>query len=87
MFMKAALVVSMLVGGSAIALADNDKLPAGAITAAAVSTQLKDQGFKVSKVEIDDGQYKVKGMNAAGMKQKLTVNPITGAVTSTETDD
>ena len=87
MIMRVALVACMLAGGSVAALADNDKLPAGAMTTAQITTQLQGQGFKVSKVETDDGQYKVKGMNAAGQKQKLKVNPTTGAVISTETDD
>lgn len=84
---KLMLVACLILGSSALAFADSDKLPAGAISAAQITTQLQGQGFTISKIETDDGAYKVKGVNASGQKQKLKVNPLTGAVISTENDD
>ena len=85
--LKLMLVSVFLIGATTLAIADNDKLPAGAISTAQITSQLEAHGFKVSKIEVDDGAYKVKGVSASGQKQKLKVNPMTGAVSSTENDD
>lgn len=85
--MKIILASGMILGATTFAMADSDKLPANAMTTAQITAQLQTQGFKISKVETDDGQYKVKAVDATGHKQKLKVNPVTGAVLSKDADD
>jgi hypothetical protein len=84
----------LALAGGTIALAiplahadsDKDLTGAGYITRQDVNTRLTGQGYVVAKVESDDGAYKAKAMKD-GHKVKLTVDPKTGAITSTKTDD
>jgi flagellar hook assembly protein FlgD len=90
MFMRTALVVGLLAGGAGLALADSktDKVAAvGSLSTDQVTTRLQSQGLTVSKIKLDDGQYKVKAVDASGHKQKFNVNPQTGAVVSKSDDD
>jgi flagellar hook assembly protein FlgD len=91
MFMRAALMVGLLAaGGAGAALADSksDKVATvGGLSTEQVTTRLQSQGLTVRKIKLDDGQYKVKATDAAGHKQKLYVNPQTGAVVSKGDDD
>jgi len=91
MLMRAALMVGLLAaGGAGAALADSnsDKVAAaGALSVDQVTTRLQSQGLTVRKIKLDDGQYKVKATDAAGHKQKLSVNPQTGAVVAKAADD
>jgi len=84
-----ALVVALAAGAS-VALADSspDKVAAaGTVSTSQVTSRLQSQGFTVSKIKLDDGSYKVKATDAAGHKQKLSVNPQTGDVISKGDDD
>src|SRR4051794_28009175 len=90
MFMRAVLAVGLLAGSASLALADNnpDKVAAvGSLTVAQVTTRLQSQGLTIRKIKFDDGHYKVKATDASGHKQKLNVNPQTGAVVSKSDDD
>ena len=90
MFMRTALVIGLLAGGAGLALADSntDKVSAvGSLSSDQVTTRLQSQGLTVRKIKLDDGQYKVKAVDASGHKQKLNVNPQTGAVVSKSDDD
>ena len=87
MLAKAALAACLLVGSASLALADSKVAPAGSMTVTQVTSKLQSQGYNVSKVEFDDGSYKVKATDASGHKSKLSVNPKTGDVTSKGDDD
>jgi hypothetical protein len=74
MFVRTVLLTGFLaIGVTAAAFADGDKLPAASVPQA--TSQLQSQGFAVTKVKPDDGGYKVKGVNAAGQKEKFQVSP------------
>lgn len=85
-FIPAALALALTAGG---ALADSspDKVAAGSMSTAQVTSRLQAQGLTVRKIKLDDGRYKVKATDAAGHKQKLYVNPQTGEVVSKGDDD
>ena len=90
MLARTALALGLLIGGASLALADNSssKAPApGSLSVAQVTSHLKSQGFTVHKIKFDDGKYKVKATDASGHKEKLSVNPMTGAVVSKGDDD
>ena len=88
MLAKVALAAFLLAGSASLALADSNKAaPAGSMTVAQVTSKLQSQGYNVTKVEFDDGSYKVKATDASGHKSKLSVNPKTGDVTSKGNDD
>jgi hypothetical protein len=88
MFTQAALAVGLLVGSASLALADSTTIAAtGSMSVAQVSSRLQAQGLTIRKIKLDDGSYKVKATDAAGHKQKLSVNPQTGDVISKGDDD
>ena len=80
----------LLAGSVSLALADSNKVaPAGSMTVTQVTSKLQSQGYNVSKIEFDDGRYKVKATDTSGHKSKLKVDPKTGDVVSKgdDTDD
>ena len=87
--MKYGLAAGLLTAaiGVGMAMADSDKTPpAGSMTMAQVSSKLQAQGLTVSKIKFDDGHYEVKAVDTAGHKQKLNVNPQSGAILSQSVD-
>ena len=84
---KTALAAVLLAGSISLAMADSSKAPAGSMTVAQVTSKLQAQGYNVTKIKFDDGSYKVKATDASGHKDKLSVNPQTGAVLSKGNDD
>ena len=82
-----ALASLLLTGTSVVAMADSKPLPQGSLSTAQVSQQLQSQGYTVSKIETDDGGYKVKAMGPNHQKTKLQVNPTTGAILSSKVDN
>jgi flagellar hook assembly protein FlgD len=88
MLVKAALAACLLAGSVSLVLADSDKVaPAGSMSPTQVTSSLQSQGYTVSKIKFDDGNYKVKAIDASGHKQKLAVNAQTGTVVSKGDDD
>jgi hypothetical protein len=45
-----------------------------------VIKKISDQGYKVTKVEVDDGTYEFEGTNADGVYVEAHVHPATGAI-------
>jgi hypothetical protein len=88
MNIRTVLVAGLIASAAGIALADSDRpAPAGSMPISEVTTHLQAQGFTVSKIKFDDGRYKVKAIDSAGRKEKLSVDPKTGAVVSKGDDD
>ena len=85
--LRMALAALLLAGTSVVALAESKPLPAGSLTPDQVTQKLQAQGYTVSKVETDDGGYKVKAVGPNSQKSKLQVNAATGAIISTKADD
>jgi hypothetical protein len=85
------LAVLMLAGVSAAALADSDAskaaLKPGWLTADQVTQRLQSQGYTIRKIELDDGEYKVKASGPGQQKTKLEVSPSSGVVLSSKADD
>jgi len=88
MLAKTILALALLTGSAGLVLADSDKVAAaGSMTPTQVTSRLQSQGLTVRKIKFDDGRYKVKATDAAGHKQKLSVDPRTGDVVSKGDDD
>ena len=84
-----ALAVALSVSaGAAMADSSPDKVAAaGSISMGQMTSRLQSQGFTIRKIKLDDGRYKVKAIDAAGHKQKLSVSPMTGETLASEADD
>ena len=86
-----AFATLLMAGVSAVALADSDTskvaLQPGWLTSDQVSQRLQSQGYTISKIKFDGGEYKVKVIGPNQVKTKLTVSPSSGAVLSSKTDD
>jgi hypothetical protein len=79
-----------LAAGAGVAMADSspDKVAAaGSLSLAQVTSRLQSQGITVRKIKMDDGHYKVKGIDSAGHEQKFSVSPVTGDVMAKGDDD
>ncbi|HDS1734854.1 MULTISPECIES: PepSY domain-containing protein [Pseudomonas] len=51
-------------------------------------TQLKDQGYKINKFKITDGNcYEIYGFDQQGRKVEIYHDPVTGKAVKTEIDD
>jgi hypothetical protein len=89
--LRATLAALLLVGATAVAFADSDadkaKLPPGALSVEQVTQRLQSQGYAVTKIKFDDGNYKVKATGPNQQKTKLEVSPSTGAVLKSKVDD
>jgi len=81
MFGKAALALGLLAGSTSLALADtNGIVSAGSVSAADITNQLTSLGLSVRNITVDDHRYKVTTTDAAGHRQTLIVDPITGQI-------
>lgn len=82
--MKIKLLLSLVAGCLVTLAVQNVFADDRAITSVPMSTvlqNLQSQGIiVVQKIELDDGAYKVKAVNAQGQMMKLRVNPQTGTL-------
>ncbi|MBV8094860.1 MAG: PepSY domain-containing protein [Acetobacteraceae bacterium] len=87
-----ALALVLLVGGVIVVGWGGDRGAAdtsrpGWISEGEVTQNLEADGYRVRKIEDDDGRYKVKVTTRDGHKEKLYVNPKSGARVSAVADD
>lgn len=85
-------VAVILFGLAAIAQAEDIKprlnVPADKwLPVSDVIQKLKDQGYKVTKIEADDGVYEFDATNADGVRIEGKANPATGEVLTGGYDD
>jgi hypothetical protein len=89
--LRVTLAALLLAGATTVAFADSDadkaKLPPGALSADQVTQRLQSQGYSVSKIKFDDGNYKVNAIGPNQQKTKLEVSPSTGTVLKSKVDD
>lgn len=88
-------IAAALVGAAGLAVAsDDDKgkrlgvnVPREQwMSIAQVSEQLANQGYKVRKIEADDGVYEVDVTDRNGVRLEVYVHPATGALLGREDD-
>lgn len=82
---KSATLAALLALGAALpAAADEDRRCAAGATALSipqVSERLTQQGYRdITRIERDDGCYKVRATDASGRRVRLVVDPSTGTI-------
>lgn len=84
--MKRQLITTLILGSaitlsSSFAVAAEDRLPTNSVPMSKVLRNLQEQGYSVVlKVELDNGMYDAKVMDAKGKELKINVAPQTGEV-------
>lgn len=79
----AALVAALVSGGVASAQTGGNGNPqnaprAGWMSMSEIAAKVEGQGYRVLEIEIDDGAYEIKAVDAKGLRVEADLDPSTG---------
>jgi hypothetical protein len=52
-----------------------------------LSAKYAEKGYNVKRIKVENGCYEVKALNANGARVEIVVDPMTGEVIKTESDE
>lgn len=77
--LAAVLVAGGIASAQTVRPDDSRQAPrAGWMSVGEIVAKIEGQGYKVHEVEIDDGAYEVKAVDANGMRVEVDLDPSTG---------
>ena len=83
-----ALTALTLMSGAAMASSIYCNAPKSKwMSVAAIKAKVTRMGYKVRKIEVDDGCYEAYAIDANGRRMEIYLNPATAAVVKMERDD